>query len=72
MCYLYFSFNNPLCVFMGKPFRNHKTCLEIDFSGGNTTQCQQLIATESMLLDIADAKLSQQWRVQGVWLSYLV
>ena len=24
-----------------KPFRNHKTCLEMGFSGGNTTQCQQ-------------------------------
>ena len=24
-----------------KPFRNHKTCLEMGFSGGNTTRCQQ-------------------------------
>ena len=24
-----------------KPFRNHKTCLEMGFSGGNTTRRQQ-------------------------------
>jgi len=43
--FLKFSFQkHPLCSFVflwEKPFRNHKTCLEMGFSGGNTTQCQQ-------------------------------
>jgi len=41
MCFSNFPFRNTLCVSMGKAFRNHKTCLEMGFSGGNTTQCQQ-------------------------------
>ena len=41
MCFFYFSFKNALCVSMGKPFGNHKTCLNMGFSEGNTIQCQQ-------------------------------
>jgi len=38
----YFFETKALFVFLWeKPFGNHKTCLEMGFSGGNTTQCQQ-------------------------------
>jgi len=30
-----------LCLRGEKPFGNHKMCLLMGFSGGNTTRCQQ-------------------------------
>jgi len=48
--FLKFSFQkHPLC-FHGK---NHKTCLEMGFSGGNTTQCQQCKFTQKNELKLA-------------------
>jgi len=54
MCFSNFPFRNTLCVSMGKPFRNHKTCLEMGFSGGNTTQCQQCTANVFQYIDHID------------------
>jgi len=41
MCFSDFSFRNTFCVSMGKTLWNHKMCLLMGFSGGNTTQRQQ-------------------------------
>jgi len=39
--FLRFFFQKHFLCFCGKNFGNHKTCLLMDFSGGNTTWCQQ-------------------------------
>jgi len=69
MCFSNFPFRNTLCVSMGKPFKNHKTCLEMGFSGGNTTQCQQCLWTR-----ISDSLLLSHQRQQKNslrWETYL-
>ena len=49
--FLKFSFQKTPFVFpWEKPYRNHKTCLEMGFSGGNTTQCQQCLETRQRML----------------------
>jgi len=46
----FFWDKGTFCVPVGKPFGNYKTCLEMGFSGENTTQHQQCWILHVLLL----------------------
>ena len=49
----YFFETKALFVFpWEKPFENHKTCLEMGFSGGNNTQCQQCLLVRVFSIEV--------------------